>query len=75
LEGDHLTIGAERAEETREEKGNYLLKERKFAKMSRSIRLPKDVDVEHTLTKSENGELSITLPRVSKSTVPTINIQ
>jgi len=66
MEGNVLTIGAERTERKQEEHENYHLKERRYGKMSRSIVLPKDVDMEHTQAKFDNGELCITIPRVQK---------
>jgi HSP20 family protein len=77
LEGNMLTIAAERTEVRDEENENYHLKERKFGKMSRRLRLPKDVDSEHADAKFNNGELEITLPRVTKKSeqIRTINIQ
>ena len=72
-----MTITAERAEERKEENENYYLKERKFGKMSRCVQLPKDVDVDHTQAKFENGELCICIPRLHKKSElsKTIEIQ
>jgi HSP20 family protein len=77
LEGNMMTIAAERSEERNEERENYHLKERKFGKMSRSIQLPKDVDLDHADAKFNNGELEITLPRLTKRSeqIKTINIE
>ena len=65
-EGDVLTIGAERTEQRKEEQQNFYLQERRFGKMSRSLKLPTDVDMNHTQAKFDNGELSIWIPRTQK---------
>jgi HSP20 family protein len=77
LEGNMMPIAAERSVERNEELENYHLKERKFGKMCRSIRIPKDVDLDHADAKFNNGELQITLPRITKKSeqIKTINIQ
>lgn len=41
----------------------YLVRERSYAKFSRSFTLPDDVDSENITAKVENGVLHITLPR------------
>ena len=72
-----LTISSEtnsEKEEKKEEKAEakakdakdapkYLVRERSYAKFSRSFTLPDDVDSENITAKVENGVLHITLPR------------
>jgi HSP20 family protein len=77
LEGEVLTIAAQRTEVRNEEHENYHLKERKYGKMSRSIRLPKDANFDNVEAKFNNGELEINIPRVTKKSekIKTIDIQ
>ena len=67
-----LTISSEtksEKEEKKEEKAEakeapkYLIKERSFAKFSRSFTLPDDVEADNITAKVENGVLHINLPR------------
>lgn len=66
LEGDLLTLSAERSESRAEENENYHLKERRYGKMSRTIRLPQDAIPEKAQAKFENGELQLLIPREGK---------
>ncbi|KAJ3334328.1 hypothetical protein HDU76_000021 [Blyttiomyces sp. JEL0837] len=63
VKDDVLTISGERKsayEETDDKKHRHIV-ERRFGKFSRSVRLPKDVDVEEVNAKMENGVLELTL--------------
>lgn len=62
LRDDRLTISVERNEETKEEKDNYIRKERRFGACSRSF-LVENVKHEDVTAKYENGILSIVLPK------------
>ncbi len=64
LEGDYLTVKAQR-EETNEEKdqaGNYIHRERQYGSFSRSFRID-GVDTEKIKADFEKGLLRITLPK------------
>ncbi len=76
LEGDSLVISAERNISKQQDHENYHLMERLFGKISRRIRVPKDVDMDHAEAKYENGVLDLTLPRsVPKPRSKSIQIQ
>jgi HSP20 family protein len=58
-----LHVEAEHESETTEEKERYLRREREHRRLSRSIRLPEDVDAEDIAAKMNNGVLTITIPK------------
>ena len=60
---DVLSISAETAAENRDETSTMLIRERRFGKLSRSLRFPSNVDGDAAQASYENGVLSITLPK------------
>ena len=68
-----LVISVEKNEEVKEEKENYIHKERRVAAMKRALQL-KDVKEEEISAKLENGVLKITLPKSQKANSK-VNIQ
>jgi len=60
---DVLSISAETAAENRDETSKMLIRERRFGKLSRSLRFPSNVDGDAVQASYENGVLSITLPK------------
>ena len=71
IEGDTLTIRAERTESTDEKdsKGNYIKRERSFGSFSRSFDMT-GIRVEDIAAAYENGVLKLTLPK-RQETLPT----
>lgn len=67
LEEGQLTISAEKTEESdhSDEDKNYIHKERRFSKMSRSMYF-KDIDEEHLKAKLDDGILTIEIPKLEK---------
>ena len=63
LENQTLTISAERKSETRkgEQKGDWLLHERRYSRFQRSFTLPPTVDEQTCDAKLNDGVLTITL--------------
>ncbi len=57
-----LTISVKRNEETKEEKENYIRRERQFSSMTRSFAV-ENIVPEKATAKFENGILSINLPK------------
>jgi HSP20 family protein len=58
-----LTIrGEKKTEEERKEEG-YLLRERRFGVVERSVRLPDGVDPDATKAVMKNGVLTVTIPK------------
>jgi len=65
LDDDRLTVSVRRNEEVKNEKGNYIHRERRYSSMQRSIFLA-GVGDEGIDAKLENGVLSITVPKKIK---------
>lgn len=62
LRDDRLTISVEKTEETKEEKDNFIRRERRYGSSSRSFYV-ENVKHEDVTAKYENGILSIVLPK------------
>ena len=58
----YLTVKAHKKEESKDEKKNYIRKERYYGEYSRSFALG-DVDIDNIDAKFENGILNITVPK------------
>ena len=63
LEDRLLTIQGETVTDCEVEKGDYLLRERRVGRFSRSLRLPNSLDSEEAEPTYENGVLTISFPR------------
>ncbi len=63
LEDRLLTIQGETGEDNEVENSDYLLRERRVGRFSRSLRLPNSVDADKAAPTYENGVLTITIPR------------
>jgi len=61
-----LIISATRNEEINEEKDNYIRRERSYGQVSRTFHV-ENVDREKISAKFENGELQITLPKLTQT--------
>ncbi|PYG88208.1 HSP20 family protein [Ruminiclostridium sufflavum DSM 19573] len=75
LKNDRLTISVEKTEESKEEKNNYIRRERRYGSASRSFNV-QNVKADEVSAKYENGVLSIVLPKSeSKKIESRIEIQ
>ena len=75
LKDDRLTISIQKSEEVKEEKENYIRRERRFGSSSRSFYV-ENVKNEDVTAKYENGILTIVLPKSeTKKTNSRIDIQ
>ena len=73
---DILTINAEVPEHTVEHEGQKsLVRERRYGRYSRSIRLPQAVDAENVNADYEEGTLKLTLPKTEDSRVKVIPVK
>ena len=70
VDNDVLTISANRKEEKKEEKDNYLYCERRSGHTQRSFSL-EGIDQEKIQAKYENGILNVTLPKIAPETPKT----
>ena len=64
--GDTLTIRAEHRGEEERKGENFLLRERRFGTVSRSITLPAPIQGDQVQANYHNGELILTLPKVEE---------
>lgn len=69
IEDGLLTLAAEKSQETEDKGETYHVRERRFGKISRTVRLPEDVDNEAVHAALKDGVLTITLDK-SESAKP-----
>ena len=62
----YLTISAEKSEEDKDEKKNYIRRERRYGKFSRSFYVG-DVDADSIEAEFKKGTLRITVPKVEEA--------
>ncbi|MBF9232561.1 Hsp20/alpha crystallin family protein [Microvirga alba] len=74
LDGDMLTIRAEKKFERKEDKEDFHFVERSFGTFQRSLRLPYSIKPDQVKAKFENGVLMVSLPK-SKEEERTHRIQ
>jgi HSP20 family protein len=60
---DTLSIKAETQAEKKEEKETYLLRERRYNALHRSVHLPVTVEADKATAEFEHGVLTLTLPK------------
>ena len=66
VEDDMLVIKGEKKEQHEEKERDYSLSERSYGAFERRISLPQDAEVESIKASSENGVVSILIPRDHK---------
>ncbi len=69
MNDERLSIGVERKEEVKDEKTNYVHRERRYASMNRCIYL-RDADAEAITARLEDGILSVTVPKATQKVSP-----
>ncbi len=75
MDGNLLTIKAMKAEDNKNKATNYSRKEYTIVNKERSFKISDKVDADGIRAKSENGILTVTLPKkVNKSNAKNINI-
>lgn len=65
--GDLLTIKGEKQEEREEEKKEYHLKERRYGRFHRSLKLPQDVNASKIQASFNKGVLNLELPKLGSA--------
>jgi HSP20 family protein len=75
MTGNKLTITGERKLDTQDKDVRYHRREREAGSFSRIIELPTDVDSESVAARSENGVLTVTIPKAEKAKPRRIAIQ
>jgi HSP20 family protein len=62
-----LTISAEKKTAREEKDDNYLLRERSFGRVERSLPLPEDVDFDAALASFKGSVLTVTFPKTGRA--------
>ena len=62
-----LTIRGEKSEQTRDEKADYLLSERRYGAFQRSLRLPTGADPDKITAQLAQGILTVTMPKTAQA--------
>ncbi|BDA78651.1 hypothetical protein LPTSP3_g15810 [Leptospira kobayashii] len=70
IDGDLLTIKAEKKTDTKEEDKHYSKREYNYSSFNRSFTLPEAVDREKIIAKYENGILQLSVPLKEGSSKP-----
>ncbi|KAK0193363.1 HSP20-like chaperone [Armillaria mellea] len=65
-----LTVSGESKISSEHEENGYAVRERKFGKFSRTLRLPQGVKEEEIKASLDNGLLTVTFPKASPETAP-----
>lgn len=72
LDNGIMTIKSKKEESSEQkEDGKYIVKERSVSNLSRSLRIPENVDVSKIEANMEDGILKITLPKAEKKDTST----
>ncbi len=66
MEGDSLVLRVEKSMETKEEKRNYLRREREYTSIYRKIHIPEEIDEDKVKATYRNGVLEVVLPKIRK---------
>jgi len=74
LDENVLTVSGERSEETRDEKPNRVLSERRYGAFRRSFELPSGLDPDQVRAAFKRGVLTITIPRTPEAKAPSRRI-
>lgn len=72
---DSVTISAEKEEEIKEEKRNYLRRERRFGSFSRSLVLPAMVQPDKAKAEFESGTLTLRMPKVEEEKAKQVKVK
>merc|ERR1711879_1135895 len=75
IQKDALVLNAEVEESKEEKEGNTIRRERQYHSFHRTIHLPSDVDHQAITANSEDGVLTVTLPKAAESLPKAIEIQ
>lgn len=77
LEDGYLTISGQKHKDEKEEKKNYLRRERFYSKFEKTIRLDEQIDADNVKASLKNGVLELTLPKkeVKKIDRKKINVE
>ena len=75
VENGVLTIEADQRSETENQGEGYHVRERRVGKVSRSFRLPKEVDADKIGAELKNGVLRLTIPKAESAKPKKIQVK
>ena len=75
VQGNQLFLSGRHEDESEQEQGNYLYRERRFGSFTRSIQLPEDVDGDKVKASCQDGILEITLPKAETAKRKKISVE
>ena len=70
IQDGRLTISAETKISSEHDQDGYAVRERRFGKLSRTLRLPQGVNEEDIKASLENGVLAVSFPKSAPETTP-----
>jgi len=66
VHGNSLTVMGETRPEAKDRQGNWLIKERRHGKFSRTMTLPSVIDADKAVARTWNGVVELHLPKAEK---------
>lgn len=75
ITGNTLTIAGETKAEEKIEEGNYIRRERRYGRFSRSLTLPSSVEGEKAEATFEHGLLTLTIPKAEEAKPKVIRVK
>ncbi|RJX32277.1 MAG: Hsp20/alpha crystallin family protein [Desulfarculus sp.] len=70
-----LTLSGQKSEESEKEEGSWHVMERRFGGFSRSLRLPRDINLDKLEATHKDGVLKVVLPKSAQSAGKTIEVK
>jgi len=75
VHGNTLTIHGDSHHEEKQERENYIMRERRAVSYHRSVTLPGPINADHAEARYENGVLTLTLPKSEAARPRQIKVQ
>lgn len=75
LENNILTIEGEQKAEEKEEKKNYIRRERRYSSFKKSVQIYDDIDIDKINASMKNGILELTLPKIQAKKIEAKKIE
>jgi len=75
ISGNTLTISGETKEEEEVKEENYIRRERRFGRFSRSVALPEGLNTDQAEAEFEDGILKLSIPKAPEAKPKTIKVR